>query len=179
VLTKAGLGVLGWDSLRYFWHEKTPDRLAQDLDAAIARYSKEWNTRDVVLIGYSFGADVMPFAYNRLRDETRAKVKQMSLLGFTDSAEFEIHISDWLGRDSSESVPNRDELPRIPPSIVQCFYGEDEDDTICPELEKNGVETIRTTGEHHFDGDYPALARKILEGLARRTRAVPPAVSTL
>ncbi|MBS0554958.1 MAG: hypothetical protein JSS47_20925, partial [Proteobacteria bacterium] len=32
----------------------------------------------------------------------------------------------------------------------------------------NGAELVRTAGSHHFDGDYEALARRILQGLQHR-----------
>jgi type IV secretory pathway VirJ component len=31
------------------------------------------------------------------------------------------------------------------------------------------AEVVRTEGGHHFDGDYDALAQRILEGARRRT----------
>jgi len=52
--------------------------------------------------------------------------------------------------------------------MIQCFYGEDETDSVCPELGGKGVEIIRVGSGHHFGGDYDALARDILTGLRRR-----------
>ena len=56
----------------------------------------------------------------------------------------------------------------MPPGLVQCFYGEDEADTICPALAKIGVAVIPTPGGHHFGGDYGHLARVILDKWRRR-----------
>ena len=56
------------------------------------------------------------------------------------------------------------ELQQIPPSLVQCFYGEDEADTLCTNPSLAGAKIVRTSGGHHFDGDYKALAERILEG---------------
>ena len=37
------------------------------------------------------------------------------------------------------------------------------------------AEIIRTTGGHHFDGDYAALAARIIDGIERRAPgSVPP-----
>jgi type IV secretory pathway VirJ component len=49
--------------------------------------------------------------------------------------------------------------------MVQCFYGAKEDDSACPLLT---AEVIRVSGGRHFDNDYGALARRILEGFRRR-----------
>ena len=40
---------------------------------------------------------------------------------------------------------------------MQCFYGQDEKDSACPYLARREVEVIRTTGGHHFDGNYETL----------------------
>jgi len=168
-LCKNGVNVVGWDSLRYFWKKRTPDEVARDLDRVIRTYSQRWHARNVVLIGYSFGADVLPFAYNRLSADARDKVVQVSLLGFSHSSDFVVHVSAWLGAGASaDALPNGEEVARIPVQRIQCFYGRDEDDTRCPELEKSGVEVIATAGSHHFDGNYDALAARILAGVMRR-----------
>src|SRR3546814_3102258 len=64
-----GIPVVGIDSLRYFWGKRTPDGLAQDVDRIIRYYAQRWHRHHVLLIGYSQGANVLPFAYNRLRSE--------------------------------------------------------------------------------------------------------------
>ena len=52
--------------------------------------------------------------------------------------------------------------------MIQCFYGEDETDSVCPQLGSNEAEIIRIGSGHHFGGDYDALAQGILVGLRRR-----------
>lgn len=170
-LRKQGVSVVGWDSLRYFWSEKTPARTAHDLARVLRRYAALWHAQHFVLIGYSFGADVMPFAYNRLPSDLQARVSLMALLGFAPAADFEIRVFGWLGMPPSDkALPVQDEVARVPPALVQCFYGADEADTFCPKLTGTGVQVIRTDGNHHFDGDYHALARTILARLKQRLR---------
>jgi len=43
-----------------------------------------------VLVGYSFGADVLPAAYDRLAPDEKAKVSAVSLLALSDSATLRI-----------------------------------------------------------------------------------------
>jgi type IV secretory pathway VirJ component len=52
--------------------------------------------------------------------------------------------------------------------MVQCFYGEEEADSLCPDPVAAGTERVRTSGGHHFDGDYARLAGIILAGAIRR-----------
>lgn len=174
-LQKSGVSVVGWDSLRWFWRRKTPDQVAEALARILRHYGNTWGARNVALVGYSFGADILPFAYNRLPPDLRGRVALMSLLGFEPKADFEIQVSGWLGLPpSSQALDVRPEIAKVPPGIVQCFYGADEDDSDCPRLQGTGAHLVRTEGGHHFGGDYAALARDILaawNGAARPAAA--------
>ncbi|BBU29524.1 virulence factor [Burkholderia sp. THE68] len=171
-LQRDGVSVIGIDSLRYFWSEKTPQQTASDLARVIRAYNARWHTKHVALLGYSFGADVMPFAYNRLPDAVREQVSYISLMGFSPAADFQIRVTGWLGMPASEKALNvRPELNKLPPSMVQCIYGEKEEDTLCPQLVKTGIEVVKLPGDHHFGGDYDALARRILAGWRKQIAA--------
>ncbi|MFC0576793.1 virulence factor family protein [Paraburkholderia solisilvae] len=163
-LQKQGVSVVGWDALRYFWSEKTPAQTSHDLARVLKTYGSRWHARTIALVGYSFGADVLPFAYNRLPDALRAKVSFVSLLGFAPDADFQIRVTGWLGMPASDNaLPVQPELAKLPPAIIQCVYGEGEKDTLCPSLTKTGIELVRTPGDHHFGGRYDELAKHIVE----------------
>ncbi|MCG5074315.1 virulence factor family protein [Paraburkholderia tagetis] len=171
-LQKQGVSVIGWDALRYFWSEKTPAQTSHDLARVLNTYTARWHVKHIALVGYSFGADVMPFAYNRLPDALRAKVSYMSLLGFAPDADFQIRVTGWLGMPASDkALQVRPELAKVPPAIVQCVYGADEKETLCPALANTGIELVKTNGSHHFDGDYNALAAKIIAGWKKEIAA--------
>ena len=169
-LQSDGVSVVGWDSLRYFWSHKSPEQTARDLAAVIDTYDARWGTSKVALIGYSFGAGVLPFAYDRLSPEAKQPVVQLSLLGFENAADFEISLMGWLGAPPTKyALPTEPALASIDPAMIQCFYGKDESDSLCPALAaKHEVTVIETAGGHHFDGDYDALAERILEGFHHR-----------
>jgi type IV secretory pathway VirJ component len=171
ILAKRGVPVVGVDSLRYFWREKTPDGVARDLAAILGAYSERWGPRKAVLIGYSFGAGILPFAVNRLPESARASVVQISLLGLEPTAPFEFHVSGWLGGHAEDGLPVLPELERIDPALIQCVYGEQEENTLCRAKQLARTERIQTTGGHHFDGDFEGLAGKILAGAEKRLAA--------
>jgi type IV secretory pathway VirJ component len=177
LLAQRGVPVVGVDSLRYFWKSKTPDQVARDLAAILAAQRARYGAGRAVLIGYSFGAGILPFAYNRLPEAERAAVVQLSLLGLEPDAPFEFHVAGWLGAEGSGARPVLPEFERIDAGLVQCFYGEDEPRTLCRAPELARAELVHTRGGHHFDGDYGALAEKILAGARRRAgqRATTPA----
>ncbi|ENO90096.1 virulence factor family protein [Thauera linaloolentis] len=168
LLQREGLPVVGVDVLRYFWTRRAPEQAAHDLARIIDAYGRKWQAQHIVLIGYSFGADVLPAIYNRLPAHAKARVAQISLLGFADSAAFEVSVSGWLGRPHADAAPTLPEAARIAPGLLQCFYGTEDETAACTRLSA-GAEIVRTTGGHHFDGDYEALAHRILSGARQRS----------
>ncbi len=165
-----GVPAVGLDMLRYYWSRRSPTDSAADLSRIIRLYREKWGAGRVVLIGYSFGADVMPVLYNLLPAEDRGAVIQLSLLGFSDTANFEVSMGEWLGHRDEDTIPTLPEAARIPPVKLQCLQGREDQDAACGRLK--GVETLVTDGDHHFDGDYDRLAAFILAGAKRR--AVTP-----
>jgi type IV secretory pathway VirJ component len=171
VLAAHGIATVGVDSLRYFWEKKTPQQVADDLAAILRHYRAAWGRSHVIVLGYSFGAGVAPFAINRLPASERTAIRQISLLGLEKRAPFEFHVSGLLGiGPSGDDRPVLPEIAKLEPALLQCFYGEDEPDTACRAPEFDHAERIETAGGHHFDGDYGALAEKIMAGAERRDK---------
>jgi type IV secretory pathway VirJ component len=160
-LSAKGIPVVGWDSLRYYWTARTPDGLAADTDKMIRYYLSHFGKKRVLLIGYSQGADVLPFAVNRLPAASKAPVALMAILGMSEHALFEFHVSSWISDDNSgpATLP---EVNRISGMPVLCIYGEDEQDSLCPKLDPKKISIVKVKGGHHFDGNYAALADDIL-----------------
>jgi type IV secretory pathway VirJ component len=161
-LTAAGIPVVGLDSLRYYWTARTPEGLAADTDKLIRYYLAHFNKRRVLLIGYSQGADVLPFAVNRLPAATRASVALAAILGMSEHALFEFHVSSWIS-DANSGPATLPEVDRIKGLPVLCIYGTDEKDSLCRKLDPKKITIVEVKGGHHFDGDYAGLARHILQ----------------
>jgi type IV secretory pathway VirJ component len=159
-----GVSVIGLDSLRYFWSEQTPQRTADDLARILRTYMARWQIRHVALIGYSFGADVLPFVYTRLPADLQAGIDVVSLIGLSTGADFEIRVVGWIGAPpSAKALPIPPELARVPAGHVQCIYGADDaEGSACPDLAGTAADVVRLPGGHHFDGDYERLTRRIL-----------------
>jgi len=160
-LSKQGMPVIGLDSLRYFWKARTPESTAADVDRILRYYLAAWKKRSVLLIGFSQGADVMPFIVNRLPSATRSRLQSVVLLSLSTSAVFEFHLQNWLG-GSDDQVPVAPEVAKMKGMRALCVYGEDDEESMCIQPEAKALQSIKLPGGHHFDGDYPSLARLIL-----------------
>jgi type IV secretory pathway VirJ component len=160
-LTARGIPVVGLDSLRYYWTARTPSGVASDTDRMIRYYLAHFGKQRVLLIGYSQGADVLPFAVNRLPEATRARVALTAVMGMSEHALFEFHLSSWVS-DSNSGPATLPEINRITGMPVLCIYGADENDSLCPKLDPSRYIIVKLKGGHHFDGDYANLAHQIL-----------------
>jgi hypothetical protein len=54
-----------------------PKKLPSDIAKALNFYRKEWGRTKFVLIGYSLGAEIVPFIVNRLPDEIKSKLNPL------------------------------------------------------------------------------------------------------
>ncbi|MFS2154857.1 virulence factor family protein [Rhizobium sp. Rhizsp42] len=169
-LQKQGIPVVGVDSLHYFWSERKPQETADDLGKIIELYRKQWKVKHVLLVGYSFGADVVPAAFSRLKPAAKSAVAQISLLSLSHEVDYQISVMGWLGAktEGAGGDPVAD-LKAVDPKIVQCVYGkEDDDEVACPDLKDSGVDVIALAGDHHFDENYALLSKTIIDGLKAR-----------
>lgn len=156
-----GYPVVGIDTLRYYWEHKSPEQTATDLSELMAHYRQKWGAKHFVLAGYSFGADVLPAIYNRLPEEDKARVDGIILLAFARSGSFEIAVEGWLGASGKEAATGP-EMAKLPADKVFCVYGvEEKDESGCTEATAPGQKQ-QLPGGHHFDEDYPALAKRLI-----------------
>jgi type IV secretory pathway VirJ component len=170
-LAASGVPTVGLNSLKYFWSERTPDETTRDVARLMRHYLAAWNKQRVLLVGYSFGADVLPFVVNRLPPELRARIASVSLLGIDSNASFEVSVADWVG-SAAGGPPTRPEVATLSHVPVLCVYGEGESDSICPGLPAaSGVTRAQIGKGHHFSGEYATLADRIL-AFARAPRPV-------
>lgn len=166
-LAEGGVPVVGWSSLKYYWTPRTPGAAAHDLARILERYERAWGKRRVLLVGYSFGADVLPFLVSRLPADLRARVALVGLLGLSEQASFEFHVAGWLGVETGHQ-PTVPEVARLGTTPVLCLRGEDETDSACRLLHGAAVRTVTLPGGHHFGGDYERIADALLAELAAR-----------
>ncbi|WP_052955005.1 AcvB/VirJ family lysyl-phosphatidylglycerol hydrolase [Microvirga vignae] len=163
-LADRGIAVVGMDSLRYFWSKRSPGEVAADLALLLNHYGTEFATNHYTIIGYSFGADIMPNVWPMLPKSVKDRVSLVSLLGLGTNADFEVTVEGFVGAASTESAPLPPLLAQLPLERTQCIYGKDEaedNETSCTAPELGQAQRIALEGGHHFDGDYTKAAEAI------------------
>jgi type IV secretory pathway VirJ component len=164
-LAARGYPVVGLNSLQYFWKARTPDSSAHDLERILIHYLSAWKKRRAILIGYSYGADVLPFMASRLSPGLLASVPLTVLIGLSRTVAFEFHVSEWLGAASGKELPVLPEVRKLKGVRILCLHGEGEKDSPCRELDPGLVKLVSLPGAHHFGGNYQAVAEVILREL--------------
>ncbi|MGU3401148.1 virulence factor family protein [Brucellaceae bacterium D45D] len=165
-----GVHVIGVDSLRYFWAERTPEEIARDT-AAMIKKADPTGKLPVTVLGYSFGADTFPFAWQYLDHSLQDRIRMVGLLSVETTTTFQISIQGWLGMDGDTDVVPA--IATIPLDRVVCVYGEEEDDSACTADELKGMDVMKLPGGHHFDENYEPIAAALYERM--RARAGLPA----
>lgn len=161
-LAGKGYPVVSLNASKYFWKKKTAAQAAADITLLIDQYCRAWNRSKVSIIGYSFGADVAPFIFNKLPPEVRAKIQTLTLLSPSSSTDFEIHIMGMMGGNTNGSnVPAEiNKLASVPVLIIS---GADEKDFPFEQLTVKKVIRKTITGGHHYDGNFAAVVSMIIQ----------------
>ena len=171
-LRRQGISTVGWNSLRYYWRGRAPEEAATDLAHVIHHYRTLWRAGPVLLVGYSFGADVAPFLANRLPPAQRAQLAGVAVVGFSRGANFHFFIPDWIGRAVGRSYPTHPEVQKLADSGVPvlCINGLREESKGCDGLDHAGVEVVLLPTGHRFNGYFDEIAGLV----ARLGREHPP-----
>lgn len=166
-LSRHGIPVVGLNSREYLSCKRSPDRASHDLLRILTHYMASLGKGQVVLIGYSRGADVLPFMAARLPTELLAKVRLIALLGPAPNANFKFHLIDLISNHHrKDDLPTIPEIAKLRGKSVVCFYGTEEKETACRSLDSATAVSYEMPGGHHFDKRYGEIADRILAQLS-------------
>jgi len=158
-----GIPVAGLDAQKYFWEEKKPATVTNDVINLLTYYSIRWKKNSFLLIGYSFGADVVPFVASKLPSPLREQLFRLVMLSPDPSADFEIHIADMLNIGSGQGkydVVN--EVRSLNKTPVLCLFGEAEEESDKNAFRLPSVKILTLPGSHHYQNNFELIVETIL-----------------
>ena len=164
-LNSLGYPVIGLDAKSYFWSRKTPEQTTQDVVTLLQQHTDLWKGNGVVMIGYSFGADVMPFVETRLPKTIGQQLKTTLLLSPSERTDFEVHLLDVL-TSASHSFPVMQEINQLTKPVT-VFFGEDENAGYSKKISSKNVRVVTLNGGHRYNNDADALSKQ-LTGIIER-----------
>ena len=146
-----GYSFIALSSLKYFLTVKTPSKVARDMIPLIQSYLKEWNKAEFILVGFSFGAEITPFLFEKLPPELKEKVKMIVLLTPAKTSDFHIHVRDMIGLDKKREVYNvEEETARITTTKILAIYGKKEKNAFLRNTDQSNVKLLYIRGGHDF-----------------------------
>lgn len=154
-----GFPVIGLNSFKYFWKKKTPQETANDIAELLNKYANEWHKKKIIICGFSFGADVAPFIYQRLPDNLKNKTVLVQLISPSSFTDFEIHVMDLLSSNNSVRSMNIASEIKLMDLPVVCYYGDLEKDKPLGDLKKANLKVVILKGDHHYEKSYPEIAK--------------------
>lgn len=156
-----GVPAVGWSTLTYFWSKKTPEQSASDLSRVIEHFSRAWGRSRVVLVGYSYGADTLPFMVDGLPAEQKARVGVVVLISPGRDAQFEFSPLEWFHARQS-GLPTTPAILKLDQGKAICIYGAKDHDSVCPSLPAGAATVVEMEGGHHLGGAYEKITRDVL-----------------
>lgn len=160
-LSAHGIAVSGVNSPVLFRHPRTRaevDALIADL---VRRAARQAGSRRLVLIGQSYGADMLQTGLARLPADLRAKVSAIVLVVPGETAFFRSDPSGlaYRGKPDSWAITTARTIDWAP---LTCIYGVKETDSLCPLLKQANAHIVAMPGGHYMDHDDAALIARVL-----------------
>lgn len=151
------------DSKSYFWAPKTPKETTEKISAYLSAKLKNRKNQKIIMLGYSFGADVLPFIVNRLPENLQKKIAAVVLLDPSKTADFEVSLQGMLldkARGDYEVLPEINKMKVEKTLIIRSDIG------LKFPINKVTIPNLiskHLPGNHRFNYDYAELAQLILE----------------
>jgi type IV secretory pathway VirJ component len=158
-LNSKNVSVIAINTKKYLWSKKVPAQIACDLETLIDRYDNKLGQSKVVFMGYSMGAEVLPFAVNCMEDKYINRLLDIIMIGPWQKATFKVNLLDYI-MEVNKGSDIYLELLRMKTKVGYVIC-DDNDISICKKDLDGVIDHDLLGGGHHFGGDYAALSKLI------------------
>lgn len=163
-LAARGLPVLGFNTLTAFAHRRTPAQASALVAAAVRRALAVPGTRRVVLVGQSFGADMMQHGVADLPRDLRPRVRELLMVVPSGDLLFKTRpIGLFYGRSDAPALPSAQRIDWLP---VVCIHGATEDGSLCPLWHRPNVRSVALPGDHFLEYNSDLLSNTLWRAIA-------------
>lgn len=165
-IASRGYSVIALDAKKYFWSPKTPETFVKDLSTIIRHFQQLWKVDSFVLLGYSFGADVVAFMPGRLPEDLVKKIRYSFFLNPSPTTDFEVKLMDLLGKKpSNRKYDVSAEINSITHIPATCLFSEDDYDGISDRIYNDEVEIRILPGDHRFNHEVDLIISTIIASI--------------
>jgi type IV secretory pathway VirJ component len=141
--------VIGFVSPSYLQVPRTPDGAGEDLRRVLDHYLREWHLERVIVVGYSRGADLLPFMVSRLPPQLHRRLALVAMVGLSDQASFQYRPTDIFADGLRfTDRPVEPEVEKLRGLRMVCVSGERESGSLCPRLDSSLIRIASHAGGH-------------------------------
>jgi type IV secretory pathway VirJ component len=165
-LNHRGYTIVTVNSLTYFSSRRTAADAATLIETAMTRAMKVGKTDHVVLIGQSFGADMLHAGLARFTAAQRRPIRAVVLVVPGEDIVFRASPIELAGFEIPDQLayPTASRLTWAP---VTCIRGAAEPASLCPLLDMPNVRRVTLPGGHKLNSDVRALEAAIVAAIRR------------
>ena len=172
-LARRGIAVTGFSSPAFFAAHRTRAEVDAVVAAAVRQAMARTGRDRLVLIGQSYGADILQTGLAALPADLRPHVAAVVLVVPGDTVFFRADPSGlaYHGIPDSRGASTVNAIRWAP---LTCIYGAAETDSLCPAVRLPRATLIRMPGGHFLARDSDGLVGHVVDAIRR---AVPAAFS--
>jgi type IV secretory pathway VirJ component len=173
-LADDNIAVVGINSLNYFRTTRTPAEATALIARAINRAQTVSHAPRVMLIGQSYGADMLHVGLAGLVPSLRARVALVALVVPGATVEYRASPGEMFTflMDEADARPTGKLLDWVP---VLCVFGTEESNSLCPLLWQRNVHAVSLPGGHPLHYDAGAVYRELRAEMTRAgLNMIPP-----
>ncbi len=160
-LAARGASVTAVSTSTLFRYGATRNELDRRVAEAVARAERSAGSRKLVVIGQSYGADVLQTGLAHLPAGLRQRIAGVVLIVPGAGTYFR---ADPLGLAYALKPDSRstETVSAIVWAPLTCLYGADETDSVCPLLRMRNAAVVPLPGGHYLNHDKPGVAAAVL-----------------
>ncbi len=162
-MNKSGYEISAINAKSYFYDKKTPNQTAKDISTYLDKRLSGRENQQIILLGYSFGADVAPFIVNILPATIKSKLVSVILLSPETTTDFEIHWMDMVWTNKKRSMNVVAEINKMTVPKTTTIFGNSENDFPVKDIKIKNYNNHILPGGHHFDGNTDEVAKTIIK----------------
>lgn len=155
-LVADGIPIVGVNALRYFRTTRTASDATALLEAAIGQARRINPKAQLLLVGQSYGADMLHVALSQLPRAERSSIGLVALVVPGATVEYRASPSEifTFAMAESDALPTARQLSWTP---LLCIQGRDETSSLCPLLHQRNARSVALPGGHRLNGDVDAV----------------------
>jgi type IV secretory pathway VirJ component len=165
-LGEEGYAVIGLDTNKWFQKRRTPEEITTEITNLIKDGRARTGATDVVLVGYSFGADVLPLAVNRLAPAVAKRLSAIVMIAPSRGVDPQVTLLEQTGM-AKPTIDLGPEFTKLPVKKLLCIYGSEQtEESACTTPYLSISKVVELPGGHHFDGVLEHLSQPVIAALA-------------